>query len=79
MHLQQVLHRDLKLGNMFIHEDMTIKIGDFGLASTFRSGLRDTSSKWEREGISPSLSFIVFQKKKRFFLWEGLSFMYDFS
>jgi len=36
MHLQQVLHRDLKLGNMFIHEDMTIKIGDFGLATTFR-------------------------------------------
>jgi len=35
LHSRQVLHRDLKLGNMFIHADMTIKIGDFGLATTF--------------------------------------------
>jgi len=28
-----VIHRDLKLGNLFLSEEMRIKIGDFGLAS----------------------------------------------
>ena len=27
-----VIHRDIKLGNLFIDEQMQIKIGDFGLA-----------------------------------------------
>ncbi|XP_023333665.1 serine/threonine-protein kinase PLK2 isoform X2 [Eurytemora carolleeae] len=36
LHLHQILHRDLKLGNMFLHRDMTLKIGDFGLATKFR-------------------------------------------
>ena len=29
-----VLHRDLKLANVFLSEEMTVKIGDFGLAKT---------------------------------------------
>ncbi|XP_064114868.1 serine/threonine-protein kinase PLK1-like isoform X1 [Macrobrachium nipponense] len=33
VHQQQVIHRDLKLGNMFLTEDMVMKIGDFGLAT----------------------------------------------
>jgi serine/threonine protein kinase len=32
MHSEQVIHRDLKLGNLFI-KDMQVKIGDFGLAA----------------------------------------------
>jgi polo-like kinase 1 len=28
---QNVIHRDLKLGNLFLNDDMQIKIGDFGL------------------------------------------------
>jgi polo-like kinase 1 len=28
-----VIHRDLKLGNLFINEKMEIKVGDFGLAA----------------------------------------------
>eukprot|EP01113_Clastostelium_recurvatum_P039413 TRINITY_DN6009_c0_g3_i1.p1 TRINITY_DN6009_c0_g3~~TRINITY_DN6009_c0_g3_i1.p1 ORF type:complete len:762 (+),score=178.64 TRINITY_DN6009_c0_g3_i1:275-2560(+) len=32
MHGNRVIHRDLKLGNLFLHE-MQIKIGDFGLAA----------------------------------------------
>ncbi|KAK9448082.1 kinase-like domain-containing protein [Limtongia smithiae] len=33
MHSRKVIHRDLKLGNIFLDQDMNIKIGDFGLAA----------------------------------------------
>ena len=33
MHKNRVIHRDLKLGNLFLSEKMEIKIGDFGLAT----------------------------------------------
>ena len=33
MHQHKVIHRDLKLGNLFLNEDMQVKIGDFGLAT----------------------------------------------
>ena len=33
LHKQKVIHRDLKLGNLFLNDEMEIKIGDFGLAT----------------------------------------------
>lgn len=33
MHENRVIHRDLKLGNIFLDQDMQVKIGDFGLAA----------------------------------------------
>ena len=36
MHKNKIIHRDLKLGNLFISENMDIKIGDFGLATTIQ-------------------------------------------
>jgi polo-like kinase 1 len=33
MHKCNIIHRDLKLGNLFIGEKMKLKIGDFGLAT----------------------------------------------
>ena len=33
IHAARIVHRDLKLGNMFLSENMTVKIGDFGLAA----------------------------------------------
>jgi polo-like kinase 1 len=33
LHNNKVIHRDLKLGNLFLSEKMDIKVGDFGLAA----------------------------------------------
>ncbi|KAK2179522.1 hypothetical protein NP493_486g01010 [Ridgeia piscesae] len=33
LHKNNIIHRDLKLGNLFLNDDMEIKIGDFGLAT----------------------------------------------
>ena len=33
MHDQRVIHRDLKLGNLFLDRNMHIKVGDLGLAT----------------------------------------------
>lgn len=33
LHQQHIIHRDLKLGNLFLNDDMEVKIGDFGLAA----------------------------------------------
>jgi serine/threonine protein kinase len=33
MHTHQVIHRDLKLGNIFLDADLNVKVGGFGLAA----------------------------------------------
>ena len=33
LHKTKVIHRDLKLGNLFIDDNMDMKVGDFGLAT----------------------------------------------
>lgn len=33
LHKNHIIHRDLKLGNLFLNDEMEVKIGDFGLAT----------------------------------------------
>lgn len=33
LHENKVIHRDLKLANLFMNDDLEVKIGDFGLAT----------------------------------------------
>ena len=33
LHKNRIIHRDLKLGNLFMNDEMEVKIGDFGLAT----------------------------------------------
>lgn len=37
MHDANVIHRDLKLGNLFLNKHLNIKVGDFGLATRLES------------------------------------------
>lgn len=51
MHARNVLHRDLKMGNLFLDHDMNLKIGDFGLAAVlvspeeYKRGLYENAKK----------------------------------
>ncbi|XP_018319523.1 serine/threonine-protein kinase polo [Agrilus planipennis] len=36
LHFNKIIHRDLKLGNLFLNDDLHVKIGDFGLAAKIK-------------------------------------------
>lgn len=37
MHRNGYIHRDIKLGNLFLDENMNLQIGDFGLAAVIEN------------------------------------------
>eukprot|EP00794_Sanderia_malayensis_P016568 gene16568-18248_t len=42
LHTTNIIHRDLKLGNLFLNDEMEVKIGDFGLAAKFEGERKKT-------------------------------------
>uniref|UniRef100_A0A1A8F740 Serine/threonine-protein kinase PLK n=1 Tax=Nothobranchius korthausae TaxID=1143690 RepID=A0A1A8F740_9TELE len=46
LHSRGILHRDLKLGNFFVNENMELRLGDFGLAAKLETGHGTESDVW---------------------------------
>ncbi|KAK4684394.1 hypothetical protein P7C73_g5784, partial [Tremellales sp. Uapishka_1] len=57
MHEKSIIHRDLKLGNLFLDANMDIKVGDFGLAALIENGDRKTTICGTPNYIAPEVLF----------------------
>ncbi|XP_054271018.1 serine/threonine-protein kinase polo [Macrosteles quadrilineatus] len=56
LHNRGIIHRDLKLGNLFINDDVEVKIGDFGLAAKIEySGQRKKTLCGTPNYIAPEI------------------------
>ena len=53
LHSHRVIHRDLKLGNLFLTEKMELKVGDFGLATKldFEGERKRTKAKEKEQSV----------------------------
>ncbi|XP_023568597.1 serine/threonine-protein kinase B-raf isoform X5 [Octodon degus] len=69
LHAKSIIHRDLKSNNIFLHEDLTVKIGDFGLATV--------KSRWsgshQFEQLSGSILWMIIFMVGRGYLSPDLS------
>ena len=55
IHSKKILHRDIKLGNIFLSHDMTVKIGDFGLSVLFADSRNHSGICGTPNYISPEV------------------------
>ncbi|KAG2393306.1 hypothetical protein C9374_006837 [Naegleria lovaniensis] len=55
MHTCRVIHRDLKLGNIFLDKYMRVKIGDFGLATEVHNNERKSTICGTPNYIAPEI------------------------
>eukprot|EP00667_Euglena_gracilis_P013821 EG_transcript_14276 len=55
LHQRSIIHRDLKLGNLFLSENMDVKIGDFGLAAEVEYGERKRTLCGTPNYIAPEI------------------------
>lgn len=57
LHDKKIIHRDLKLGNIFINDDMKIKLGDFGLATRIDDAERKYTLCGTPNYLAPEILF----------------------
>lgn len=57
LHNNKIIHRDLKLGNIFINDDMKIKLGDFGLATRVEDAKRKYTLCGTPNYLAPEILF----------------------
>uniref|UniRef100_A0A7N8WNK3 Serine/threonine-protein kinase PLK n=1 Tax=Mastacembelus armatus TaxID=205130 RepID=A0A7N8WNK3_9TELE len=64
LHSKNILHRDLKLGNFFVNENMELRLGDFGLAAKLET------AEQRKKNVFICTKFIVEQWLNRFLLFR---------
>ncbi|KAM4746085.1 serine/threonine-protein kinase A-Raf isoform 3-T3 [Anableps anableps] len=75
LHAKNIIHRDLKSNNIFLHEGWTVKIGDFGLATVkYR-----WSGSQQVEQPSGSILWMILFMVGRGYLSPDLSKLYSTS
>ncbi len=58
MHRRSIIHRDLKLGNLFLDKHLSLKIGDYGLAASLKhDGERKKTICGTPNYIAPEILF----------------------
>lgn len=55
LHQQNIIHRDLKLSNLYISDGMRIKLGDFGLATFYRDNRRRVTACGTPNYVAPEI------------------------
>ena len=73
LHQNLVIHRDLKLGNLFIDSQMRLKVGDFGLAT------RLTDASERKKTFCGTPNYIGKENDKLFFYFFCFLIIFCYS
>ena len=76
-HLFQVIHRDLKPGNVLISDTNHVKLGDFGLGKTFNRN-QVLAGHWKMTGNTGTIRYMA-PEVKRFLPYDERVDIYSFG